>query len=115
MMQLGINFLLWTTHVAEQHFHLFPLLKKAGFDGIEIPLTIGNTAHYQKIQQALADEGLACTTTSNCSPDKNLISANANVRQAGLDHLKWAIDCSQALGSQILGGPIHSSPAYLPA
>jgi D-psicose/D-tagatose/L-ribulose 3-epimerase len=109
-MKIGINFLLWTTHVEDKHFHLFPLLKSAGFDGLEIPLTIGNTKHYQKLKLALHNEGLECTTTSNCSPDKNLISANAKTRQAGLDHLKWAIECSEALGSKILGGPIHSSP-----
>ncbi|MCF2946530.1 sugar phosphate isomerase/epimerase [Paraglaciecola aquimarina] len=109
-MKIGINFLLWTTHVEEKHFHLFSILKKAGFDGVEIPLTMGNTKHYQKIKQVLDSEGLACTTTSNGSPDKNLISPNSTIRQAGLDHLKWAIDCNEALGSNILGGPIHSSP-----
>lgn len=110
LMKIGINFLLWTTHVEEKHFRLLPLLKSAGFDGIEIPLTIGSTTHYQKIKQVLDDEGLTCTTTSNGSPDKNLISANAKIRQAGLDHIKWAIECNEALGSNILGGPIHSSP-----
>lgn len=105
-----MNFLLWTTHVTEKHFHLFPLLKNAGFDGVEIPLTKGTPAHYQKVKQALDNEGLACTTTTNCSPDTHLISSTSKIRQAGVDHLKWAIECNQALGSHILGGPIHSCP-----
>lgn len=109
-MKIGINFLLWTTHVEQKHFHLFPLLKQAGFDGIEVPLTTGTTQYYQKLKQVLNDEGLACTTTTNGENNKNIISSNVKIRQAGLDKLKWAVDCNEALGSNILGGPIHSSP-----
>jgi D-psicose/D-tagatose/L-ribulose 3-epimerase len=109
-MKAGINFLLWTVHVEEEHFPLFKKLKAAGYDGVEIPLTFGDVKHYEKVRRAIEDEGLECTTTSNCSPDKNIISSDPAIRQAGLDHLKWAVDCNHALGSQIIGGPIHSAP-----
>ena len=29
---------------------------------------------------------------------------------AGLEHLKWAIDCCKALGREVPGGPLHSAP-----
>ena len=37
-MQIGMNMLLWTTQVTEEHHGLIEDLKAAGFDGIEIPL-----------------------------------------------------------------------------
>ena len=37
-MRTGMNLLLWTTHVTEEHFPLFAKLKQAGFDGVELPL-----------------------------------------------------------------------------
>jgi D-psicose/D-tagatose/L-ribulose 3-epimerase len=42
-------------------------------------------------------------------PDEehNPISADASHRKGGLAHLKWAVDCSQALGSEILCGPFY--------
>ncbi len=36
-MLLGFNMLLWSDGLTEEHFPLFPKLKHAGFDGIEIP------------------------------------------------------------------------------
>lgn len=109
-MKAGINFLLWTVHVDEEHFPLFKKLKDVGYDGVELPLTAGDEAHYRKVRKAIEDEGLEVTCTSNCTPEKNLISSDPKIRQAGLDHLKWAVDVSHAVGSKIIGGPIHSAP-----
>ena len=41
-MKVGFNLLLWTSHVTEQHFPLLPKLKKAGYDGVEIPILEGD-------------------------------------------------------------------------
>ena len=41
-MKTGMNLLLWTTHVTEEHFPLFAKLKKTGFDGVELPLFAGD-------------------------------------------------------------------------
>ncbi|NQZ59233.1 MAG: sugar phosphate isomerase/epimerase [Lentisphaeraceae bacterium] len=109
-MKIGINFLLWTIHVDEEHFHLFDKLKAVGYDGVELPLCFGDEAHYTKVARAIKDAGLECTTTSNGSPENNIISADASIRQSGLDHIKWATDMSHVLGSKFIGGPIHSSP-----
>ena len=109
-MKLGINFLLWTVHVTEEYYHLFDKLKKAGYDGVEIPLVIGNERDYKQMAQAIKDAGLEVTCTSNGSVDKNIISADASIRQAGLDHIKWGVDMAQVLGSKLIGGPIHVAP-----
>ena len=50
-MKLGINFLLWTVHVDEQHFPLFNKLKSVGYDGVEIPLCFGELEHYENLGQ----------------------------------------------------------------
>ena len=107
-MKTGMNLLLWTTHVTEEHFPLFAKLKQTGFDGIEIPLFTGDAAHYRKIRKELDNNGLGCTTVTCVNPQTNPISPDAPLRQAGLDHIKWAIDTSAILGSQILAGPYHS-------
>ncbi len=46
-MKTGMNLLLWTTHVTEEHFPLFAKLKKAGYDGVELPLFAGDATHYK--------------------------------------------------------------------
>jgi D-psicose/D-tagatose/L-ribulose 3-epimerase len=84
------------------------MLKKAGYDGVEIPLFGGDVAHFEKVGRAIRDNGLDCTSVT-VIPDEehNPISADADHRKGGVEHLKWAIDCSEALGSEILCGPFY--------
>ena len=41
-MLLGFNMLLWSTHVTEEHFSRFTDIKRAGFDGVELPIFEGS-------------------------------------------------------------------------
>lgn len=36
-MKIGFNLLLWTGHVTQQHRSLLRDIKKAGYDGVEVP------------------------------------------------------------------------------
>ena len=107
-MKAGFNMLLWTGHVTEEDFPRLEMLKKAGFDGVEIPLFGGDVPHFEKVGKAIKDNGLGCTSVT-VIPDEehNPISADAAHRKGGLEHLKWAVDCSEALGSEILCGPFY--------
>jgi D-psicose/D-tagatose/L-ribulose 3-epimerase len=108
-MKTGMNLLLWTTHVTEEHFPLFAKLKKTGFDGVELPLFEGDAAHYKKVRKEIDNQGLGCTTVCCAMPDANPVSPDAKVRQAGLDRLKWAIEMTATLGGENLCGPYHSA------
>jgi len=107
-MKVGFNMLLWTTHVTEDDFGMLETLKNVGFDGVEIPLFEGEVAHFEKVGKVIKDNGLGCTSVT-VIPDEehNPVSADAAHRQGAVDHLKWAIDCSAALGSDVLCGPFY--------
>ena len=107
-MKTGINLLLWTPFVTEEHFGILEKLKAAGYDGAEIPLFSGDADHYQKVGQALKDNGLGCTSCT-VMPDEehNPISADPKHRQGSVDYLKWVIDCCEALGAEVLCGPFY--------
>ncbi len=107
-MKTGFNLLLWTTHVTEKDFHLFETLKKIGYDGVEIPIFEGDVSHFEKIGRALKDNGLECTSVTIVPDEEHSpVSREEKHRQAAVDHLKWAIECSAAIGSQTLCGPYH--------
>jgi D-psicose/D-tagatose/L-ribulose 3-epimerase len=109
-MKVGFNLLLWTTHVTAKHQPLLQKLKQAGYEGVEIPVFEGGPAYYSELGKLLDKIGLERTIVSVVpTPDKNPISADASSRQAGVDYLKWLIDCSQAIGSKLLCGPLHST------
>jgi len=107
-MKIGFNMLLWTTHVTDEALPLLEKLKGIGFDGVEIPLFEGDVAHFEKVGKAIKDNGLECTSVT-VIPDEehNPISPDAANRQGAAEHLKWAIDCSAALGSDVLCGPFY--------
>ncbi len=107
-MKTGFNLLLWTTHVTQEHGSLFETLKKVGYDGVEIPIFEGTPEHFSVIGQAIRDAGLESTSVT-VLPDEahNAISSDPASRKGALDHLTWAIECSEALGSDVLCGPFH--------
>ena len=50
-MLLGFNMLLWSDGITEEHFPLFAKIKRAGFDGIEIPIFGGAPGQVQGDRQ----------------------------------------------------------------
>jgi len=109
MPKFGMNLLLWTTHVTEKDFATMQAIKKTGYDGVEIPVFEGDAGHYAKVKKTLDDLGLGCTTVTVMSADKDPVSKAPAVRAKALDHLKWAIDMTAALGGDALCGPLHSA------
>ena len=53
-MRVGMNLLLWTTHVTEEHIPLLGKLKKMGYDGVEIPIFEGDAAQMKASLEKLA-------------------------------------------------------------
>jgi D-psicose/D-tagatose/L-ribulose 3-epimerase len=100
--------LLWATHVTEEHFPLFAAIKRAGYDGIELPIFEGTPEHFRKVGQAIRDNGLRATAVT-VIPDAehNCVSADPAVRAAALQHLSWAVDCIAAAGGETLCGPFY--------
>ncbi len=111
-MKIGMNMLLWTNHVTEEHYHIVDKLKETGYDGIELYMGDGDVTHYTKLGNHFSSLGVGVTAVTGLSPEENISSADAATRQAGLDRLKWAIDNAEALGAETICGPIHSSFAY---
>jgi D-psicose/D-tagatose/L-ribulose 3-epimerase len=107
-MLLGFNMLLWTTHVTSEHFPILSQIKRAGYDGVELPIFEGEPNHYRKLGEALRDNGLRATAVT-VIPDaaRDCLSGDRKVRVAALAHLRWAIDCLVAAGGETLCGPFH--------
>ncbi|AZO27812.1 sugar phosphate isomerase/epimerase [Mesorhizobium sp. M1B.F.Ca.ET.045.04.1.1] len=109
-MKIGMCMFLWTTSVSKKHEALLKDIKATGFDGVEIPVFAGAPDDYKKLGSMLDRIGLERTAVSAMGdPAMNLISPDGATRKAGIDYMKWAIDCSAALGANRLSGPLHST------
>ena len=108
-MRIGMNLLLWTAFVTEEHLRLVSSLRELGFDGVELPLGGGDTAHYERLAPGLRATGAAVTTCLGLEPENDPASPDPAVRAAALERLRGAIDSTAALGGDVLCGPLHSA------
>ncbi len=100
---------LWTTRVGPEHQLLLEDIRKTGFDGVEIPVFEGNPADYKNLGKMLDGLGLERTAVSAIGdPQLDLISPSKAVRTAAVDHVRWVLDCTSALGANTVSGPLHS-------
>ena len=109
-MKIGMCMFLWTTSVGRKHEKLLRDIRQTGFDGVEIPIFEGKPDDYRRLGDLLDRIGLERTAVSAMGdPAMNLISPDATTRRRGIDYMKWAIDCAEALGAKTLSGPLHST------
>jgi D-psicose/D-tagatose/L-ribulose 3-epimerase len=105
-MKIGFNLLLWTTHLDQSQLPTLKALKAAGYDGVEVPIFGGDPAYYRGVKAMLDGEGLASTVVAIVQDEaRNPLSATNEA--AGVDYLKWLVDCSAALGAEVLAGPFY--------
>ena len=109
-MKIGMCMFLWTTSVGRKHEKLLRDIRQTGFDGVEIPIFEGTPDDYRRLGELLDRIGLERTAVSAMGdPAMNLISPDQATRRRGIDYMKWAIDCAEALGAKTLSGPLHST------
>lgn len=108
-MNIGMCMFLWTTRVGPEHKALIADIGKTGFDGVEIPVFEGTPDDYAVLGAMLDDLGLKRTAVAAIGdPALDLISPDAAVRDAGVAHMRWVLDCTAALGATTVSGPLHS-------
>lgn len=112
-MPLGMNLLLWTGSVTEEHFPLLANIKEWGFDGVELPFFSAEEATLKRVAQELDNLGLRRTAVCVCTPAANPIDPRPEGRCAALDHLRQRIDWSALSGAEVLCGPFHSALGQL--
>ena len=109
-MKIGMNLLLWTDMVTEQHDGLLEQIKGLGFDAVEIPVfDTSSLAPYERLGKRLKSIGLGATAVTVMSPETNPISADPAIRDAAVSHLDRVLECGQTFGCEILCGPTHSA------
>lgn len=109
-MKIGMNLLLWTDMVTEQHDGLLDQIKALGFDAVEIPVFgTSDLAPYERLGKRLESLGLGATAVTVMGPETNPISPDPAVRAAAVAHLDRVLECGQAFGCEILCGPTHSA------
>ena len=108
-MKYGMNLLLWTGDIDDSHLPLLESIKQIGYDGVELPIFSPDLDKLTKLGNHLDDLRLDRTAVTVRGEEDNPISADAAVRQKGVDLSKQTLDCCAAAGATHLVGPYHSA------
>ncbi len=107
-MKFGMNLLLWTGEINDDTIPVLEMIKRLGFDGVELPI-FNRELDYAAWGKRLDDLGLERTAVTVRTEADNPISADAALRAAGVDATKQTLDCCAAAGATHLVGPYHSA------
>lgn len=109
-MQIGMGMLLWADDVTDEAWSpLFSRLRRMGYDFVEVPVFRTEPAPYARLGARLRDLGLQATAMTALAAEQDLIAPEPGRRAAGLDHLRRAADCANALHAPLLGGPLYQA------
>ncbi|REK15527.1 MAG: sugar phosphate isomerase/epimerase [Planctomycetota bacterium] len=108
-MKFGMNMLLWTGDLGEEHVPVLENLKEMGYDGVELPIFEANPEKYAEWGKRLDAIGLERTAVTVRTPEDNPISPDAKIRAAAVEANKLVLESCQAAGCQTLCGPYHSA------
>lgn len=107
-MKYGMNLLLWTGELAEEHLPVLHALKEMGYDGVELPI-FNPELDYAGWGKRLDEIGLERTAVTVRTEADNPISADPAVRKTAVANTRQALDCCAAVGATHLVGPYHSA------
>jgi D-psicose/D-tagatose/L-ribulose 3-epimerase len=113
-MKFGVNTFIWSASFDSSNFGLLPLIKEAGFDGVEVPLLRPEAFAASSIRQATEAHGLECNACTVLVDGLSLISESADIRRRTRLHLEDVAKVAADAGIKIVAGPLFSPVGYLP-
>ena len=112
-MKFGVNLLIWTANFDASHLPLFPRIREAGFDGVEVPMFKGREFASDALRKGLADTGMECTICSVLVDGLSLIAEDAGIRAKAVEQLRENIATTAEVGAKIIAGPMYAPVGYL--
>jgi D-psicose/D-tagatose/L-ribulose 3-epimerase len=107
-LKLAFNLLVLGAEITTDHARQLERLKALGYDGVEVPVFSGSVQRYTALGTMLTDLGLSVAAAAVAPPEANPVSADPAIRRRAGDHHRWIVDCTHAMGGEIIAGPVHS-------
>lgn len=108
---IGIISMQFVRPLTGDHFHLFANIKDMGFDFIEMLVPEPKDGiDLVAAREALSAAGLDVVLAARVDTQRSISSQDAGARRGGIDYLKRCLECADALGARIVGGPLYGEP-----
>lgn len=111
-MKFGVNTFIWSAEFDRSNVPLLPLIKEAGFDGVEVPVLHPESFDASGTRKHLEAYALECNVCTALTKGLSVISEDADVRRKTRLHLRNIIEAAAEVGAEIVAGPIYSPVGY---
>lgn len=112
MYKYGINLLLWTSNFTDKDLHLLRKVKECGCDVVEIPIFNPEVFPSEEVKNELDKNELEVCVCYGCEKDSDIASLDENVRDAGINRFKLAIDHANVIGAKKVAGVVYKAGGY---
>lgn len=110
MNPVGLISMQYARPFTAEHFPLFAKMRDHGYDFVELLVPEVGELDIAEAKKALDDAGLGVVLAARVNLQRNLSSAETEAHRAGIDYLKYTVDCAAGLGATIVGGPLTGNP-----
>lgn len=110
MNPIGLISMQYARPFTADHFPLFAKMREQGFDFIELLVPEPGELDIAATRAALDGAALGVVLAARVNLQRNLASADQQARRAGVDYLRYTVDCAHGLGARIVGGPLTGNP-----
>ena len=107
-MKYGVHAGLWQAQWTDEITPILRIVADLGFDGVEVSLLGMTDEKAVALGKAVRDHGLEVTCSDGLAPDKDITSADPEIRRAGVEYLKWAVETTAKIGSRGLAGVVFA-------
>ena len=108
-MKFGINTFVWvspfTTEVAEE---IADKVKNLGFDILEISVEDPEKIDVPVINTIVKNKQLGVVVCGAFGPSRDIASKDPEIVRNAKDYIRWLIDAAEALGAEVVSGPMYS-------
>jgi D-psicose/D-tagatose/L-ribulose 3-epimerase len=107
-MKYGINLMVWTTRVRQEHRPLIASVREWGFEGVELFLSPEEPADISYLRRELKNLGLERTTCVVLPREAHLPSPEVETHRRGIAYLNQCVERTADLEARLMCGPLHS-------
>jgi len=107
---IGIISMFYARPFGRAHLALLPRMKRAGCDFVELLVPEPGELDLKETRAALADHGLGIVLAARVNVTRDLASADPAAHAAGVDYLDECVRAAEALGADLVGGPLYGAP-----
>lgn len=111
---IGIHLSHWQSAWQDDLRPLISRAKSAGYTVAEFPLLFPEELELSKLRAELDDLGMKASCSTGLNPQQDITSPDAELRKAGLKHLRACLEAATRLGSPILGGVTYAPWGFFP-